>query len=72
MTGPPAGLVHGMGKELVEPDWPPLTGAEAGAVLARFPGLAGGGPAPATVIGWRSPRPMSAAALVRIGGREVF
>jgi Ser/Thr protein kinase RdoA (MazF antagonist) len=70
MTGQPAGLVHGMGKELVEPDWPPLTDAEASAVLARFPGL--GGRTPATVVGWRSPRPMSAAALVRLGGGEVF
>jgi Ser/Thr protein kinase RdoA (MazF antagonist) len=70
MTGQPARLVHGMGKELVEPDWPPLTDAEASAVLARFPGLGGG--AAATVVGWRSPRPMSAAALVRIGGGEVF
>lgn len=71
MTRPPTGLVHGMGKELVEPDWAPLTDGEASAVLARFPGLASGGPA-ATVVGWRSPRPMSAAALVRLGGGEVF
>jgi Ser/Thr protein kinase RdoA (MazF antagonist) len=71
VTGQPAGLVHGMGKELVEPDWPPLTDGEASAVLARFPGLASTGTA-ATVVGWRSPRPMSAAALVRLGGGEVF
>ncbi len=84
MTGQPAGLVHGMGKELVEPDWPPLTDGEASSVLARFPGLARSTPSPgpgggtaATVVGWRSPRPMSAAALVRPGGstaaaHEVF
>ena len=71
MTGQPAGLVHGMGKELVEPDWPPLTDGEAREVLARYPGLASGA-TPATVVGWRSPRPMSAAALVRVGGSEVF
>ena len=35
--GPTAGLVHGMGKELVEPDWAPLTGDEVGAVLALWP-----------------------------------
>ena len=36
MSGqPPAGLVHGMGKELVEPDWAPLTGDEVSAVLSR-------------------------------------
>lgn len=71
MTGQPAGLVHGMGKELVEPDWPPLTDDEAAAVLAGFPGLASEG-GTATVVGWRSPRPMSAAALVRLGDGEVF
>ena len=33
----PAGLVHGMGKELAEPDWSPLTSAEVRTVLARYP-----------------------------------
>ena len=33
----PAGLVHGMGKELVEPDWSPLTSMEVRTVLARYP-----------------------------------
>jgi Ser/Thr protein kinase RdoA (MazF antagonist) len=56
-----------MGRDLVEPDWPPLTDEEAGAVLARY-GHPGG---PATVR-WRSPRPMSAAALVGCDGEEVF
>jgi len=55
-------LAHGMGKELVEPDWPPLSQDEVSAVLARY-GRPGG-----AVIGWRSPRPMSAAALVLCGG----
>ncbi len=45
MSGQPstAGLVHGMGKELVEPDWSPLTAAEVSAVLARYsvPGRSG-------------------------------
>ena len=58
---------HGMGRDLVEPDWPPLTDAEVSAVLARY-GRATG---PAAVR-WRSPRPMSAAALVGCDGEEVF
>src|SRR5215472_13134947 len=72
MTEPPdpaaaAGfLAHGTGKALVEPDWPPLTDDEVSAVLARY-----GRPA-ATAVSWRSPRPMSAAALVRHGDEEVF
>jgi len=61
-AGPPDGLVHGLGRELVAPDWPPLTDQEVRAVLTGCPGL--GLPA-AAVITWRSPRPMSAAALVR-------
>jgi Ser/Thr protein kinase RdoA (MazF antagonist) len=81
--GPAAGLVHGMGKELVEPDWAPLTGGEVGAVLARY-GLPAGqdliasgtGPAATprtgTVVAWSSPRPMSAAGLVRTGTGTVF
>ncbi len=60
-------LAHGMGKTLVEPDWPPLTGEEVSTVLAGY-GLPGG----AAVLRWHSPRPMSAAALVRCGGAEVF
>jgi Ser/Thr protein kinase RdoA (MazF antagonist) len=76
--GPAAGLVHGMGKDLVEPDWAPLTGDEVGAVLARY-GLPAGhdlaasgtgpgaGPRTGTVVAWSSPRPMSAAGLVGHG-----
>jgi Ser/Thr protein kinase RdoA (MazF antagonist) len=71
--GPPAGLVHGMGKELVEPDWAPLTGDEVSAVLARYAGCATGGTMGAgTVVAWSSPRPMSAAGLVRHGDGTVF
>src|SRR6516162_6193781 len=70
MTRPPGAvgfLAHGMGKEPVEPDWPPLTDDEVSAVLARY-----GRPGAATVS-WHSPRPMSAAALVRYDdGEEVF
>ena len=85
----PAGLVHGMGKELAEPDWSPLTSAEVHAVLARYPQPGGRPPIPAApgglprdaldeppagheLITWRSPRPMSAAGLIRRGGTDLF
>jgi Ser/Thr protein kinase RdoA (MazF antagonist) len=70
----PGGLVHGMGKELVAPDWPPLTDAEVGAVLAAYPAGPDGPLAGRPVLTWRSPRPMSAAGIVRCGpgGRSVF
>jgi Ser/Thr protein kinase RdoA (MazF antagonist) len=57
-----------MGRDLVEPDWPPLTDAEVSAVLARYGRAAG----QAAVVRWRSPRPMSAAALVDSDGKDVF
>src|SRR5258705_351250 len=63
----PAGLVHGMGKELAEPDWSPLTSAEVHTVLAAYPWPGGD-----ELITWRSPRPMSAAGLVRRGGADLF
>jgi Ser/Thr protein kinase RdoA (MazF antagonist) len=63
----PAGLVHGMGKELALPDWSPLTSAEVHTVLARYPRAAGD-----EMITWRSPRPMSAAGLIRRGGVDRF
>src|SRR6266851_5140138 len=63
----PAGLVHGMGKELAEPDWSPLTSAEMHTVLAAYPWPGGD-----ERITWRSPRPMSAAGLIRHGGADVF
>src|SRR5215469_841689 len=70
MARPPGAvgfLAHGMGKEPVEPDWPPLTDGEVSAVLARY------GRPGAAAVSWHSPRPMSAAALVRYGGgEEVF
>jgi Ser/Thr protein kinase RdoA (MazF antagonist) len=53
-------LVHGMGAAPAAPDWPPLTVAELDELLARFPEAGG-----ARRVDWRSPRPLSAAALVR-------
>jgi Ser/Thr protein kinase RdoA (MazF antagonist) len=58
-----------MGRELAEPDWPPLTDDELRGILGRRdPGGLGRQP----VVTWRSPRPMSAAALVRHGDATVF
>jgi Ser/Thr protein kinase RdoA (MazF antagonist) len=58
-----------MGRELAEPDWFPLTDDELRGVLGRRdPGGLGREP----VVTWRSPRPMSAAALVRHGDAAVF
>jgi len=71
VTGGPPGphAVHGMGRELAEPDWPALTDGELRGILGcRDPGGLGRGP----VVIWRSPRPMSAAALVRHGDATVF
>ncbi len=69
MTGGPH-AVHGMGWGLAEPDWPPLTDEELAAVLG--PGEAPGGLGRRPAVIWRSPRPMSAAALVRHGPLTVF
>jgi Ser/Thr protein kinase RdoA (MazF antagonist) len=66
----PGLLVHGMGSELVAPDWAPLTDPEVREVLAAYPAWRDA--APEAGVSWRSPRPMSAAALVRAGSREVF
>ena len=58
-----------MGRELAEPDWLPLTDDELLGILGRgAPGGLGRGPA----VTWRSPRPMSAAALVRHGDATLF
>jgi len=58
-----------MGRDLAEPDWLPLTDDELLAILGRSdPGGLGRRP----VVTWRSPRPMSAAALVRHGDATVF
>ena len=49
------------------PDWSPLTSAEVHTVMARYPQPAGD-----EMITWRSPRPMSAAGLIRRGGVDLF
>ena len=69
----PGGLLaHGMGREAAEPDWAPLTTAEVTGVLSRYD-LPGAGAVPGGIqVTWRSPRPFSAAALVRWAGHAVF
>lgn len=58
--------VHGMRGDLVEPDWPPLTVAEVTDVVRRY------GFDADVHLRWRSPRPMSAAALIEVGGDVLF
>lgn len=60
LTDTDAHLVHGMGLEPVEPDWPALTEDEVADVLRAYPetGRAQG-------VEWLAPRPLSAAAVVR-------
>jgi Ser/Thr protein kinase RdoA (MazF antagonist) len=66
------GWVHGMGRECVAADWPALTDDEVRRVLAR---LDRDGRATAGVeyrVHWSSPRPLSAAAVVRGARCEYF
>ena len=58
---------HGMDGTLVEPDWPSLTLAELRSLLAHFPEL--GAPQEILTV---SPRPLSAAGVVRTSHRKVF
>jgi Ser/Thr protein kinase RdoA (MazF antagonist) len=67
-----SGLVHGMGQTLVEADWPTLTDDEVRAVLRHFDQHEGVSASQAAVVTWRSPRPMSAAALVHFANETVF
>jgi len=71
-VSPTSALVHGMGQKLCEADWPALTDDEVCAVLGRFEHYAGSGAIRDAVISWHSPRPMSAAAIVRFADGEVF
>lgn len=58
---------HGLDGSLVEPAWPPLTLAELHALFVEYPQL--GEPAE---IQFASPRPFSAAGVVRTGSGPVF
>jgi len=66
------GLVHGMGQALVEADWPTFTDNEVRMVLRHFDQHEGVSASQAAVATWRSPRPMSAAALVHFANETVF
>ena len=61
-----------MGKALVAPDWPPLSDEEVRAVLRRYEQTNLVQKSTDAVVVWQSPRPMSAAALVRLGDGSVF
>jgi Ser/Thr protein kinase RdoA (MazF antagonist) len=61
-----------MGQTLVEADWPTLTDNEVRAVLRHFDQREGVYASQAAVVTWRSPRPMSAAALVHFANETVF
>ncbi|KQX67742.1 phosphotransferase [Streptomyces sp. Root1310] len=56
-----AHLAHGLGTDPVEPDWAPLTDDEVTDVVGA-----------GTRVVWRSPRPLSAAAVVERDGRRLF
>ena len=58
---------HGLDGTLVEPDWPALAPEEVCALLAEFDGLDG----PVEILS-ASPRPLSAASVVRAGAQRVF
>jgi Ser/Thr protein kinase RdoA (MazF antagonist) len=61
-----------MGQMLVTPDWLPLSDEEVRAVLGGYEQTNGGLKSSDAVVVWQSPRPMSAASLVRVGGPSVF
>jgi Ser/Thr protein kinase RdoA (MazF antagonist) len=58
---------HGLGRDHVAPDWPPLTLAELNWVAAAYPAL--GEP---DRIAWHSPRPFAASGIVACAQRDVF
>ena len=69
---PSGGLVHGMSQMLVAPDWPPLSDEEVRAVLRGYELTNRVPKSSSAVVVWQSPRPMSAASLVRVGDHSVF
>ncbi|MDF4002447.1 phosphotransferase enzyme family protein [Luteibacter sahnii] len=62
-----AHLTHGLAGDELAPDWPPLTLHEVVEVLERVPDAG-----QAVSLAWRSPRPLSAAALVDTAQGRVF
>ncbi|MGA8669871.1 MAG: phosphotransferase [Terracidiphilus sp.] len=58
---------HGMDGTLVEPDWPPLALDEVHTLLRQYEGCDG----PIEILSV-SPRPFSAASVVKVGGLRIF
>ncbi len=58
---------HGMDGTLVAPDWPPLALDEVHTLLRQYEGCDG----PIEILSV-SPRPFSAASVVKVGGRRIF
>jgi len=58
---------HGMGTELVRPDWAPIKLEEVNRLLSRYPNLAA-----ASVLTWHSPRPFSSAAIAVTAKERLF
>lgn len=69
---PAPGIAHGMGRGLVEADWAPIRNDEAGRILANYGLVARDSRPRQAEVTWTSPRPMSAAAVVRYGPATVF
>ncbi len=63
----PIHRTHGLSGELGAPDWPPLEAAELRALLLDYPELGA-----FEELLWRSPRPLSAAGLLRCSSGRVF
>jgi Ser/Thr protein kinase RdoA (MazF antagonist) len=61
------GIAHGLDGKMVEPDWPSLTLPEVRALLSRYSGFS----EPVEILSV-SPRPFSAASVVRTPGGRVF
>ena len=61
------GIAHGLDGKIVEPDWPSLTLPEVRALLSRYSGFS----EPVEILSV-SPRPFSAASVVRTPGGKVF
>jgi Ser/Thr protein kinase RdoA (MazF antagonist) len=60
-------LAHGMGTELVAPDWAPLTIADVDGVLRHYEGLGA-----CRGLAWHSPRPFSSAGIAETGAGPLF
>lgn len=65
MTAPDLG--HGLGRDLVPPDWPRLTPDDIAALLRHYPSAGN-----LVAIRWHSPRPFSSAAIVETTQGEFF